>query len=221
MAYSIATTSYEEDGLLLSDHLLAIDDDSVDIRTLIPGGDVSDTVVIVQAPAGEFDAVYDMPLERQPTPRPQDAFFSGPAENTTLAMQISARGFARLRVLVGRVRRGLTRFGRSVPCRLCKLALSLILHAVLVSLGIPPTPTGVFDVSAFVGQLRQILSDVGAGSFGSLLAYLCSLLPSGFEAVVYRILQGLNWIFGVTDDLFNDMCEAFGLCPPRPLRALA
>lgn len=221
MAYSIVTTSYEEDGLLLSDRLVDIDGDRVDIREIVPGGGGSDTIVVVQALEGEFESIFDVPLERRATPRPQDAFFTGLAENTTLAMQFAAKGRARLRVLVGRVRRGLVRFGKSVPCRLCKLALSLILHAILVSLGIPPTPTGVFDVSAFVGQLRQILDDIGAGSFGSLLAYLHSLLPSGFPDIVYRILQGLNWVFSVTDDLFNDMCEAFGLCPPRPLRMRA
>jgi hypothetical protein len=152
MAYSIARTSYEEDGLLLSDHLVVIDDDRVEIREFVPGGGVADAVVIVQVLEGELESVYDVPLERRNTPRPQDAFFVGPAENSTLFLQFAAKGRATLRVLVGRVRRGLVRFVHSTPCRLCKLALSLILHAILVSLGIPPSPTGVFDLSALAGN---------------------------------------------------------------------
>jgi hypothetical protein len=218
VSYSVSEESYRENDLSISEYLVEIDDDIAEIRDVI-GDDVeSDAVVLVQAVAGEFEAVYDFDLKERDTPREQDAFFEGSLDGqTSIYMRFVSRGYARVRVTIARIRKSLARVGRKLPCKLCKLAISLILRTFLVALGIPPLPSGDFNLAGYAAQLDQFFDDVRNGLFGAAINSIQSILPNKWWLAILSILQVLNWIFDATDAFYQDVCHALTLCPARPL----
>lgn len=218
MSLSITTERYVEDGLSISQYILEVDDDQAQINEMLGDDTESDAVVVVQVLEGEIESQFDVPLERQETKRQQDAYFVGSVVGqATIQMNFLSKGHARIRVLIARIRRFFAIAGKKLPCKLCKLAISVILHAVLISLGVPPLPSGDYDVSGYASHFQKIFSDIANGAYGVALQSIQSILPNKWWITILGILKALNWIFDATDAFYQDVCHALGLCPPRPL----
>ena len=218
MTNSRSMDSYSEDGVSISEHVLELNENEAVIEELIEAG--FDAIVVVQRIEGEFDVKYDLPFERfapvEPECDSQNFYIAGGTsdEAGTLRLSFWTRGHAKIRILIGKILRGLQIAGQQISCKLCKKAISLILSTMLVCLGIPPAPSGGYDANGLIGSIKNFFGQLSGGQFGAALQSVHRLLPTNWTAYLIGAFRLVGWVFDLSDRFYQYFCHIAGLCSP-------
>lgn len=215
MTYLVTSEKYQSDDLLIEESIIEIHDGDVVLPYHI-GGFEADVSVVVQRMSGAPEYQIDGPIEQTESTEAGSLYGGAFDRPTMMSLRVASTGFAKVRVIVAQVRRGLARAFKGFPCKLCKLAVKTIVSTLLVQLGVPTLPSGKFDLGNFYGTLTTAFSDFANGHYGLVVQSLTGLLPSHWWNGVLNLLHLANWVMDATDAFFEAVCRAIGMCPPKP-----
>ena len=215
MSYLVTSEKYQSDEILIEEILIEIDGDEFELARQVEVSE-ADTLVVVQKVSGELEYVPDMQLEPSGHTVIGSTYSGSADRSSSIWLKFRAKGFAKARVIISQVRRGISKAFRGFPCKLCKLAVKTIVSTLLVHLGVPIAPTGEFDFKAFVAQVTNAAADFANGTYGQVVQALSGLLPSNWWTAVLNLLHAANWLMDATDAFFEKVCRLIRMCPPQP-----
>ncbi len=208
--------SYADDDIVIDEYTVELDGDRFQFDDSVSGD--FDAIVVVKAIAGEPDTLVEAPGEEVARDDNGGRVVSiSTGDGAQIFLGLASSGYAKVKVFIGKIRKGIARAANTSPCTLCKKSVALVMFAFLVAAGVPATPglaTGFgFDLSGVQAGLTSFFSDVANGVLGSALQSVVSYLSPNWGQVIEGFLQGLNWIFEPAGILYEAACRSFSLCP--------
>ena len=208
--------SYSDEDVQIDEYTVELDGDRFEFDDFVNGE--FDAVVVVKALEGELETMIEAPGNEVARDDNGGRVHSITAsEGTQIFLQLASRGYARVKVFIGKIRKGLVRAANTIPCTLCKKSVALMMFAFVVAAGVPATPglaTGFgFDLTGLQANMASFFTAVASGVLGSALQSAVSYFSSNWGQVIESVLQTLNWIFEPAGILYETACRSFNLCP--------
>lgn len=133
--------------------------------------------------------------------------FADGAGDITLKVYVKT---ARLvRITIATLRSGLRSSLKSLPCRLCKKLVSLLLSTGLAMLGIPYMDAPVVFDDDLVADLGALAANPSLATFAELVREV----DLGIWEAILAGLAGVEFIFEFADKVYEKVCRAIGMCP--------
>lgn len=215
MSYLVTSEKYHSDELAIEESTIEIHGDNLELNKHLESFE-ADTLVVIQKLVGDCEYQTSIPLEQSVTD-PGGLIFSGRTSGPmSLSISFFSQGFSKVRLIVAQIRKGFVNTFRGFPCKLCKLAIKTIISTILVQLGVPIALNGEFDLKSFVSSITTAATDIANGAYGQVVEALSGLLPSNWWDAVLNLLHLANWLLDASDAIFEKICAAIGMCPPKP-----
>jgi len=208
--------SYSDDDLEIDEYTVELDGDRFEFDDFVNGD--FDAVVVVKALEGELETMIEAPGEEVAKDDNGGRVHTLSAgDGARIFLGLASGGYAKVKVFIGKIRKGLVRAANTIPCTLCKKSVALLMFSFLVAAGVPATPglaTGFgFDLTGLQPNFVKFCTAVTSGVFGSALQSAVSYFSANWGQVIEIVLQGLNWILDPGGPLYERACNSFNLCP--------